>query len=225
MEICNTFYTQFAKNVFSQNGEDGVLWEILTRLGVQKNGWVAEVGAWDGKHLSNTFALVRDHGFKAVYIEGDPTKYRDLLQTVSEHPPGTIHPVCRRLEIDGKNGGSLQSILQTTPIPYDFTLLSIDIDSFDYWAWKKLELYRPIVVVIEINSSISPVEWKVFGEKGHADGTSFLPTLLLGYEKGYRFVCHTGNMIFVRRDRADKLGLPPDHNPFENFRFNWIMQS
>jgi len=217
----NIFYNTYAKNVFSQNGEDGILLEILTRLGIQKNGWVAEVGAWDGKHLSNTFALVRDHGFKAVYIEGDPSKYRDLLKTVEEFPPGTIHPVLRRLEMNQK---SLRNIFQETPIPLDFALLSIDIDSFDYWAWKNLDVYKPIVVVIEINSSISPVDWKIFGKNGHADGTSFLPTLLLGYEKGYRFVCHTGNMIFVRRDHYEKLQLPGEcHNPFENFRFNWMV--
>jgi hypothetical protein len=218
--MTNTFYNTYAKNVFSQNGEDGILLEILTRLGIQKNGWVAEVGAWDGKHLSNTFSLVRDHGFKAVYIEGDPSKFKDLLNTVSEFPQGTIHPVFRRLEM---NERSFRNILMETPIPLDFTLLSIDIDSFDYWAWKNLDVYKPIVVVIEINSSINPLEWKVFGQKGHADGTSFLPTLLLGYEKGYRFVCHTGNIIFVRKDHFEKLGLPVDHNPFENFRFNWMM--
>ena len=224
MEICNAFYTRYAKDVFSQNGEDGILLEILKRLGLDllgNKGWVAEVGAWDGRHLSNTFALVRDRGFQAVYIEGDPAKHQDLLKTVSEFPRrGIIHPVLRRLEMNEK---SLRNIFMETPIPLDFTLLSIDIDSFDYWAWKDLDVYKPIVVVIEINSSISPVEWKVFGQKGHADGTSFLPTLLLGYEKGYRFVCHTGNMIFVRKDYFEKLGLPLDHNPFENFRFNWMI--
>ena len=31
-------------------------------------------------------------------------------------------------------------------------------------------------------------------------GTSFLPTYLLGLKKGYRLVCHTGNLIFLRKD-------------------------
>lgn len=39
-----------------------------------------EFGAWDGKHLSNTFALV-EQGARAVYIEGDEGRFQDLLET------------------------------------------------------------------------------------------------------------------------------------------------
>lgn len=70
----------YRKNIYSQNGEDGILTEIIRRLKINNAGWVCEFGAWDGKHLSNTFALV-EKGWEAVYIEGDPGKYTDLLDT------------------------------------------------------------------------------------------------------------------------------------------------
>ena len=66
----NLFYNKYRKNKYSQNGEDGVLQEILKRLNIKK-GWVCEFGAWDGKHLSNTFNLVEKKNFQAVYIEGN----------------------------------------------------------------------------------------------------------------------------------------------------------
>jgi len=39
----------------------------------------------------------------------------------------------------------------------------------------------------------------------------------LGIEKGYKFVLHTGNMIFIRNDLFDKLNISYN-NPLENFR-------
>ena len=55
----------------------------LKRLNIE-NGWVCEFGSWDGKHLSNTFNLIENKNFNAVFIEGDKNKYKDLLKTVKE---------------------------------------------------------------------------------------------------------------------------------------------
>ena len=79
----NLFYNTYSKNIYSQNGEDGILEELLKRLNIN-NGWVCEFGAWDGIHLSNTFNLVKN-GFDAVFIEGDVNKYNDLLRTVNKY--------------------------------------------------------------------------------------------------------------------------------------------
>ena len=53
-------FINFKKNIYSQNGEDGILEEILKKLNIKKNGWCCEFGAWDGKHGSNTFNLVKN---------------------------------------------------------------------------------------------------------------------------------------------------------------------
>lgn len=46
-------------------------------------------------------------------------------------------------------------------VPDDFDLLSIDIDSNDYWVLAALgERYRPRVLTMEYNASLGPVERK-----------------------------------------------------------------
>ena len=121
MEYINSFFEKYKNNIFSQNGEDGVIEEILNRLGINE-GWCCEFGAWDGKHLSNTFNLVQK-GFNAVYIEGDENKFKDLLETSKIYK--NITPINKWVDL-GKN--KLDNILKSTDIPNDFVLLSIDID-------------------------------------------------------------------------------------------------
>lgn len=117
----------YRKNIYSQNGEDGIIRELFSRLDIN-NGWFVEFGAWDGKYLSNTFALV-ERGWKGVEIEGDKTRFLDLQKLTKEYPD-QIFPVCAFVSESGEF--SLESILEKTPIPHDFELLSIDIDSYDY---------------------------------------------------------------------------------------------
>tara|TARA_A100001015_G_scaffold4124_1_gene5406 strand:- start:594 stop:998 length:405 start_codon:yes stop_codon:yes gene_type:complete len=79
-------FQRYKKNFFSQNGEDGIILEILKRLKLkQKNKWCCEFGAWDGIHGSNTFNLIKKRDYNAVYIEGDFKKYQDLLRTKKEY--------------------------------------------------------------------------------------------------------------------------------------------
>ena len=37
------------KNIFSQNGEDGIIEYIFDKLNISENGTFIEFGAWDGK--------------------------------------------------------------------------------------------------------------------------------------------------------------------------------
>jgi hypothetical protein len=208
----NKFYNEYNENVYSQNGEDGVIEELLKRLNITE-GWVCEFGAWDGIYLSNTFNLVQK-GFNAVFIEGDKIKFLDLLKTVEKHP--NIIPLCAYVDHEDTEK-SLDNLLKQTPIPINFDVLSIDIDSFDYQVWKNLKVYKPKIVIIEINSGINPKNDQHIHTPGKYQGTAFKPTYDLGIEKGYKFALHTGNMIFVREDLFDKINISYE-DPLENFR-------
>lgn len=208
----NIFYKTYKKNVYSQNGEDGIIEELLKRLNIS-DGWVCEFGAWDGIHLSNTFNLVKK-GFKAVYIEGDDNKYKDLLTTVKTY--SNIIPI--KAFVNHKDTPNLlDNILKKTDIPTDFDILSIDIDSFDYQVWKSLKNYKPKIVIIEINSGVKVNNSEWIHTRGKYQGTGFKPTYDLGIEKGYKFILHTGNMIFIREELFDQLNISYK-NPLENFR-------
>jgi len=211
----NLFYKRYAKDIHSQNGEDGIIEEMLKRLNIN-NGWVCEFGAWDGIHLSNTFNLV-EKGFNAVFIEGDTGKYKDLLSTVEKNT--NIIPL--NAYVDHNNTeNSLDNLLQKTTIPVDFDVLSIDIDSYDYQVWKSLTIYKPKIVIIEINSSVNTNDSSYIHDNHNYNGTGFRPTFDLGIAKGYTFILHTGNMFFIRNDLFPLLDFHYD-NPLEHFRTEW----
>jgi hypothetical protein len=192
---------KYRRNVYSQIGEDGVLAEILRRLEIGRD-WFCEFGAWDGRHLSNTYSLA-ERGWSGVEIEADPERFRDLQETARRHD-GRLHAINAFVAPEGDS--TLDRLLSRTPIPRDFAVLSIDVDSSDYRIWQSLRDYSPRIVIIEVNSSFAPGVERVHTEA--EPGSSFTSTLRLGREKGYSLVLHTGNMIFVRNDLVSRLGLP-----------------
>lgn len=204
--MTNLPFNKFGNNVHSQNGEDGIIAEIFNRLNsdyIQKDYWCVEFGAWDGIFLSNTFALV-EKGWNAVYIEGEPTRYKALLKTCLKFEK--IIPIKAFVAKTADDKNSLDNLLASTVIPKDFDLLSIDIDSYDCDVWESLSNYSPKVVIIEINSSVPPGILQKHGDQ--AQGNSFSSTLKVGIKKSYTLVCHTGNLIFVKTDLVSKLDLP-----------------
>jgi hypothetical protein len=213
-------FNKFSKNIYSQNGEDGILAEILLRLRIgTKDSWCVEFGAWDGILFSNTFALV-EQGWNAVYIEGNPVRYRDLLNTKARYQK--IIAIEAFVARQSNDENSLDKLLISTKIPKDFDLLSIDIDSYDCDVWESLSNYEPKIVVIEINSSVLPgILWR---HSGKTSGNSFSSTLNVGKSKGYTLVCHTGNLIFVRNDLFHKLDFPQRYIDFPELLFliDWI---
>jgi hypothetical protein len=218
-------FNKYQSDIYSQNGEDGVIAEILKRLNLfNANNWCVEFGAWDGKHLSNTFALVERNSFNAVYIEGEEKRFQDLLDTVKAYPK--ITPICAYVDRQSTNENSLDRLLAKTSIPTEFDLLSIDIDSYDLDVWESLNNYSPKIIVIEINSSIPPgIVWR---HSAKTRGNTFTATCNVALQKGYTIVCHTGNLIFVRTDQIGKLNLEDRFIKYPEllflFDFVWISE-
>lgn len=191
----------FRRNVYSQNGEDGVIAEIVRRLQLQPS-WTCDVGAWDGRYGSNCYALLK-RGWPSLMIEADCRRIA-YLERLARRTGGRIKPVHAR--VDHRGGpDSLDALVERARLPGPMQLLSIDIDSFDYHVWEAFT-GRPAIVVIEIDSSTPPGERYVYRGEGRL--TSFSAMLDLGRRKGYTLVCHTGNMIFVPDEHVSRLGLP-----------------
>ena len=197
-------FQKYRKNFFSQNGEDGVISEILKRLKLKsKEKWCCEFGAWDGIHGSNTFNLVKNYNYNAVYIEGDKNKFQDLVRTGKKFKKIKIFN--KYISHKNKSVNKLDKILKKTKINKYFDILSIDIDSHDLAVWKSLKKYRPKIVIIEINSGILPGIKQTHGK--NKIGNSFTSTVDFAKKNKYQLICHTGNCIFVDQKYSKKLNI------------------
>jgi hypothetical protein len=196
--------------VFSQHGEDGVLEQLLNHLPEDKlNHFIVEFGAYDGICMSNSRNLLVNHGWHGLLIEADPRFYAKLAQRYQDDS----HVTTLKQIMTPEN---INSTFAKHGVPRDLDILSIDIDSIDYYVWQGLTDFRPKIVVIEYNACV-PSNVAYVAPRDEAarlsgtskEGASFLSLLNLGHEKGYRLVYSElsgANLFFVHEDYAQQLG-------------------
>lgn len=181
----------YEKGIHSQNGEDGVIEKIFEVIGMNTRFYV-ELGAYDGHCWTNTKQL-RESGWMGV-----------LLDWRKENPELNLHK-------EVINPETVNQLFVNYEIPFDFDLLSIDLDCNDFYVWNALaDSYRPRVVVVEYNASHGFNEDKVvaYDVNNAWDGTnnygaSLLAFYQLGLKKGYSLVYAESkgvNLFFVRND-------------------------
>lgn len=191
---------KFEKNITSQWGEDGVIEEIFKRIGFGSK-ICCEFGAWDGKHMSNTWKLWHDENWSAVLIEGEKDRCDALANDLKDFPK--VQPVNNFVEITGEN--SLDSILDECNIKEELDLLSIDIDSDDYAIFESLKR-KPRLIVIEYNPTVPP-HIDLVQKKGNYIGSSVSAIHKLAKKKGYSLVHLTyTNMLLLRDEDMNKIG-------------------
>ncbi len=194
---------EYRSSVTSQWGEDGIIQEVFRRIGA-RNSWCVELGAWDGRHLSNVWSLWHEQGWSAVLIEGDEARCSALAQSVEAFDD--VHAVHAFVEPSGEL--SLDRILGTRSVPTDLDLLSIDVDGDDYHLFAGLSALRPRCVLVEFNPTVPP-DMEIVQSAGHGPfGASAAAIVRLGKEKGYRLVTLTDtNVILVAEEDFDALGI------------------
>jgi hypothetical protein len=201
----------FELRAFSQNGEDGLLAEILRRIGAPGRHFV-EFGVESGRE-GNCVYLADVAGWAGLFMEADEEMYRGLADKYAAQP--AIRTI--RAEVKATN---IERLFAEAEVPAEPDVISIDVDGQDYWLWQGIESYRPRLLVIEYNSSLDPRARLVQpDEPGHTwNGTEYYGASLgalesLGAEKGYRLV-HTDlcgvNAFFVRSDLAGDAFPPAD---------------
>ncbi len=192
-----------ARNVTSQNGEDGIIARIFEIL-PPANRWCVEFGAHDGRHASNTWDLIRNQGWTGVLIEADRARFELLNETFRDmpQPPHLVHAF---IALEGET--SLDTLLAGVGAPTAPDLMSIDIDGDDWHVWHSLRLHRPRVVVIEFNPTIDN-DILFVQDYGAFHGSSLLAMIELGKEKGYELVAATDfNAFFVERELFERFGI------------------
>lgn len=198
----------FEESLYSQNGEDGIIRELLFRVGFA-NRYFVEFGAGDGAE-NNTSLLASHYGWSGLYIEGDAGLITRLRRMYSDKERVKVVQAMITRE-------NICDLLREQDVPGEFDILSIDIDGNDYWVWNALSQYRPRIVVIEYNASfVPPRRWVMAYDPNHRwDGTNYYGASLesyaeLGKKMGYDLVCTDSrgvNAFFVRSDVREASGL------------------
>jgi hypothetical protein len=205
LKLASRWLSNFAENITSQDGEDGLIAKALSLL-PDRSFWCVEFGAWDGKHLSNTYNLIGNMGYNVVLIEGDSAKYKELC----DNYPHKDRAIFVNAFVGWSEKDSLDQILRRHPVPQAFDLLSVDVDGNDYHIWKALELFQPKLVLIEYNiSMVNAVQFVQPAEAGCHQGSSPASLIKLGSEKGYELIAVTKhNLLFVRREYYPLFSIP-----------------
>ena len=198
--------------IYSQNGEDGIISEILKRIS-SKEKFFVEFGVGSGTE-NNTAALLLK-GYSGVWLDSNGDNVRTIERDFG-FLLGTGRLRVQQALVTAEN---VTALFKGYGVPEEFDVLSIDIDGNDYWVWRALQGYKPRVVVVEYNATFSPeVQWVVkYRPDFRWGGTSYFGASLaslekLGVDKGYCLVgCDlTGtNAFFVRADLAGDRFLAP----------------
>lgn len=214
---------RYGQQYCSQNLEDGMIAEIVRRVGSTTRTFV-EIGIGDGSE-NNTAALMLQ-GWSGWWVEATPGELESRLQTQSPHSPNRVHLVPAFVTPE-----NIASVFRDAGIPSEVDVFSLDIDRDTYHIWNAMSFFRPRVVVVEYNAGIPPsAEWvcpyvpNVSWDGSQYFGASLKSLELLGARYGYSLVgCDIVgiNAFFVRNDLVGDRFLAPftSENHYEPMRY------
>ena len=196
---------------FSQNGEDGIIWYLLSLLGDGEKR-VVEICAGDGVECCAA-NLVVNHGWQAFLVDGD-AELVDRGRRFYAHcgdtwyfPPLFVH--------SWVTPDNVNELLAEHGFNRNIDVLIIDMDGNDYWLWEAIRS-DPRVVVVEINETLGSdvsvaISYDAAFRWNHGSayrGASLRAFTKLARRRGYRLVGterYNFNAFFVREDCASEL--------------------
>lgn len=197
--------------IYSQNNEDGIIREIFNRIG-KGDRYFVEFGVEYGKECNTRF-LTEHHCWGGLLMEGSPDKCEVAEEFYSSYPLVKVENAFITKE-------NIVALFRKNLVPWQFDLLSVDIDGNDYWVLREILKggYSPRVIVCEYNGYFPPDKnWVIEYDKNFIwDGTTYYGaslkslTELVGYY-GYSLVGTDTvgvNAFFVCNDELSKLDFP-----------------
>lgn len=219
----------FEHQVYSQNGEDGILTEIFNRIGITSRTFV-EIGVGDGRE--NNTAMLLAGGWSGLWLEGD----RKCASAIRNHFAPLLTSGKLKLTEGFITAENVSGLLAQAGTPVEMDLLSVDIDRNTYYIWEALAEYKPRVLVVEYNATMpAELNWKVdyraneWFDGSFYYGASLKAYELLGRKRGYTLVgcdlCGV-NAFFVRDDLVgDRFSGPfSAENHYEPPRY-WLIRT
>ncbi len=199
-------------SVYSQNHEEALIKAILDRIGTE-NRWCCEAGAADGLFMSNTRLLV-DDGWSALLVEPDEDDFRKLKEQFGDRADVHLRQGFLVSRPENAPEAKLDDLLDGVGAPRDLDVLSLDVDSSEYYLVLSLTKFKPRVLVVEYNSLAEPMfipPLRGPGQAGH------MAMRYVCEARGYDVVCRTPtNLICVRKELShllmDDAALPEKAN-------------
>jgi len=193
----------------SQNEEDGMLLALLERAGIS-NARFVEIGS--GRSGGNAALLAGECGWAGLMIDLDGAAMDSLRRRFAHNPrvQGVVAAVTPR---------NVDDLLRDHGFAGDLDLLSIDIDSYDYWVLQALTAASPRVLMLEYNAAFGPERAVTIPDRQPLEGApkayrgaSLAALDALARSKGYRLVaCEPSgvNAFFLRHDVAPEIQAVP----------------
>ena len=191
--------------LWSQNEEDGIIVGLFEHAGVTDCRFV-EIGS--GRSGGNAALLAYECGWSGLMIDIVPEAIESLPARFA-HNSGVIG-VATAVSPENVN-----QILSDHGFTGEVDLLSIDIDSYDYWVLDALSVVSPRVLVVEYNAGLGAERAVTIPKNATLDdiprtyrGASLAALEKVAHRKGYRLVvCDpTGtNAFFLRNDVAPQV--------------------
>jgi hypothetical protein len=202
----STWLQAHRRNVTSHGGEDGIIEKIFDVIGTE-NKICVEFGAADGKHFSNSYNLITNHGWSGILIE--PFHQFPKLQELYRDNP-KVELINELVGFDKANSLDAHLRSRKMKVPRDIDFVSIDIDGNDVHVWRDMREFRPRVICIEFNHFV-PLDVYMVQPKDLelCIGSSLLATAEIGKELGYELVATTAaNAILVDAPLFPKFNIP-----------------
>ena len=193
----------------SQHEEDGYLLALLGEVGAGGRRFV-EIGC--GRSGGNAAVLAFELGWGGLMVDANQPSLEHLSMRLAHN--SAIQCVVAEVQPETVN-----ALLAEHGYGGEVDLLSIDIDGYDYWVFKELEVCRPRVLMLEYNAGFGPTRSVtiprdavlVDAPKGYS-GASLAALTALAAHKGYRLVAceYSGvNAFYLRNDVAPAIPAQP----------------
>ena len=132
--------------VYSQNGEDGIIAEIFRRIGVTDRLFI-EIGVGTGQE--NNTRLLLEQGWRGVWIDANRPELARARDEFSRFTASGALVIVEAIAC----AETIEAILDTAGLPGQVDFLSLDIDQNTSHVWRSLQR-RARVACIEYNASV-----------------------------------------------------------------------
>jgi len=202
----------------SQHEEDGILLALLDAAGVRTRTFV-EIGS--GGSGGSAAVLAHDMGWSGLMVDASTRATSMARHELRTNPGITVVQAM-------VTPANINDLVRQHGFTGEIDLLSIDVDSVEYWLMQALDACTARVLVLEYNAYFGPTRAVTIPAEGPPAnrpveyfGASLAALEQVARDKGYRLVlCEQQgvNAFFLRNDLAPEYpGLTPEQ-AFRPFR-------